>query len=106
MPFWQPVPGGVMVAIRLTPKGGRDAIGGVQAMPDGAEVLAARVSAPPHEGAANEALIRLLARAMGVPPRSIRIAAGATARVKRLAVRGEPTALAAKLEKLREEKAA
>ncbi len=68
----------VRFAVRLTPRGGRDAIDGVGE--DGA--LRVRVSAPPVEGAANEALCRLLARALGVAPAGVRIVAGASGRRK------------------------
>jgi len=96
--FWSPSPGGVTVTVRLTPKGGRDSIDGMETMSDGRAVLKARVRAAPHEGAANEALVRLLARALGVPLRSVEITGGATSRIKRVTVVGEAAALAAALE--------
>jgi len=68
----------VRFAVRLTPRGGRDAIDGVGE--DG--VLRVRVAAPPVEGAANEALCRLLARALDVAPGAVRIVAGAGGRRK------------------------
>ncbi len=68
----------VRFAVRLTPRGGRDAIDGVG--DDG--VLRVRVAAPPVEGAANEALCRLLARALDVAPGSVRVVAGAGSRRK------------------------
>ena len=49
-----------------------------------------RVAAPPVDGAANEALVRLLARELGVPPRAVGIVSGETARTKRIAVAGVP----------------
>jgi uncharacterized protein YggU (UPF0235/DUF167 family) len=97
--FWSLSPGGVTVTVRLTPKGGRDSIDGVETMSDGRAVLKARVRAAPHEGAANEALVRLLAKALGVPPRSIEVTGGATSRIKRVTIVGEAAALAATLEK-------
>jgi uncharacterized protein YggU (UPF0235/DUF167 family) len=97
--FWRPAPGGVTVTVRLTPKGGRDSIDGVDTMSDGRAVLKARVRAAPHEGVANDALVRLIARALGVPLRSVEITGGATSRIKRVTVVGEAAALAAALEK-------
>ncbi len=91
---------GLALAVRLTPKGGRDAIDGVERLADGSAVLKARVRAAPHEGAANEALVRLIAKALAVPPSRVSLAAGATARVKTLHVAGEATALCARLEAL------
>jgi uncharacterized protein YggU (UPF0235/DUF167 family) len=55
-------------------------------------VLAVRVAAPPVDGAANAALIRVLAAALDVPPSAIAVVAGTTARVKRVEVRGMPAA--------------
>lgn len=50
--------------------------------------LVVRLTAPPVEGAANEALQRLLGRTLGVPPKSITILSGATGRSKRLRIPG------------------
>ena len=97
---WAASAGGVTLAVRLTPKGGRDAIEGIEQMADGRTVLKARVAAPPSEGEANDALIRLIAKALGVPSRDVALAAGATARVKRLTVAGDPARLIAALEKI------
>ena len=97
---WAAVDGGVALAVRLTPKGGRDAIGGIETLADGRAVLKVRVAAPPSEGEANAALIRLIAKALRVPARDIALAAGATGRVKRLAIAGDAAALIAALEKL------
>ena len=97
--FWSPSPGGVTITVRLTPKGGRDSIDGVETMSDGRAVLKARVRAAPHEGAANDALVRLLARTLGVPPRSVEVTGGATSRIKRVTIVGDGRSLAATLEK-------
>jgi len=97
---WAAVADGVALSVRLTPKGGRDAIDGIARLSDGRSVLKARVSAPPSEGEANEALVRLIAKAIGVPPRDVALSAGATARVKRLTIAGDAAALIARLEKL------
>ena len=92
-----PAPGGVTVAVRLTPRGGRDALDGVASGADGRPVLRARVSAPPADGAANAALLELLAGAFGVARRDLAIESGAAARAKRVRVAGDPTTLAAAL---------
>jgi len=97
---WALTAGGVVVAVRLTPKGGRDAIDGIETLADGRAVLKARVRAAPTEGEANVSLIRLIAKALGVPPRDIVLAAGATARLKRLMISGDGPTLIATLEKL------
>ncbi len=97
---WTQAADGIMLDIQLTPRGGRDAIEGIVNRADGRAVLKARVRAAPFEGAANEALLRLVAKSVGVAPRQVEIAAGATARIKRLRVTGDPRALSAALERL------
>ena len=91
---------GVIIVVRLTPKGGRDSIDGVDTLADGAVVLKARVRATPSEGKANAALGRLVAKALGVPPGRVAIVGGATSRLKRVKVMGDAPALAATLEKI------
>ena len=90
----------VVVAVRVTPRGGRDAIDGIEELADGRVILKIRVRAAPSGGAANDAVIRFMAECMHLAPSRIRLAAGATARVKRLEISGEPSALAATLEKI------
>lgn len=99
MAFWSPSAGGVTIAVRLTPKGGRDAIDGIETLADGSTVLKVRVRAAPHEGEANAALCRVLAKALGIPPSRVEIAGGAASRIKRVKAVGDGTALAAALEK-------
>jgi uncharacterized protein YggU (UPF0235/DUF167 family) len=94
------MPGGLSVSVRLTPRGGRDSIDGIDRLADGRAVLKARVRAAPSEGDANTALIRLIARALDVAPRQVTLAAGASARIKRLTIAGDGAALAAALEKI------
>jgi hypothetical protein len=97
---WSLTPDGAVLAVRLTPKGGRDAIDGIVVLADGRPVLAVRVRALPAEGQANEALIRLIAKAVGVPSRDVTLLAGATARLKRLAISGQGPMVIATLEKI------
>jgi uncharacterized protein (TIGR00251 family) len=97
---WTVAPDGLILVVRLTPKGGRDSVDGVETLADGSTVLKVRVRAAPHEGAANDALCRLLAKAVGVPPRNVAIAGGATARIKRVKIVGESKALVVALEKI------
>ncbi|MGD1038344.1 MAG: DUF167 family protein [Roseiarcus sp.] len=97
---WRATLDGVVVACRLTPKGGRDAIEGVATLSDGARVVLARVRAAPEDGRANAALCALLADKLGVPASRARLVAGAKSRVKQVAVAGDPAALIARLESL------
>jgi uncharacterized protein len=97
---WVAASGGVLVTVRITPKGGRDAIEGIERLADGRDVLKTRVRAAPSEGEANRALVRLLADALDLAPRGVSIAAGAAARVKRVKLDGDPRALIAALTKI------
>lgn len=86
---WRVVDDGLAIAVRVTPRGGRDALGaGTPAH------LAARLAAAPVDGAANAALIALVAKRFGVSKGAVRIIAGETARLKRLHVSGDVAALA------------
>jgi hypothetical protein len=69
--------------VRLTPKGGRDAIDGVEHLADGRSALKVRVRAAPSDGEANAALVRVIAKALRVPARQVSLVAGASARIKR-----------------------
>jgi len=71
------------IKVRLTPRAKRDAIEGWRG-----DVLRVRVVAPPVDGKANEALLRLLAEALGVPKSDLEIVAGAASRDKTVEVRG------------------
>lgn len=86
--------------MRLTPKGGRDAVDGVETLADGRVLLKVRVRAAPSDGEANDALIRLVARSLGVAPSRVSLLSGATARIKRLTIAGDDGALVAALEKI------
>jgi uncharacterized protein YggU (UPF0235/DUF167 family) len=85
------------VQVRLTPKGGRDALENISAMANGQEVVRARVRAAPEDGAANAALIGLMAEILGVAKSDTIISAGLTARLKTMDIRGDGKALAVKL---------
>jgi len=97
---WSLTANGISLTVRLTPKGGRDAIDGVDVLADGRAALIARVRAIPAEGAANVALIRLIAKTMRIPPRDVVLVAGATGRLKRLMISGQGPTLVAVLEKI------
>ena len=95
---WTATADGVVVDVRLTPRGGRDAIEGTERRADGRMVLKVRVRAAPSEGEANTALCRLIAEALGIASTSGEArCGGATSRVKRVRVTGDPAALVAAL---------
>ena len=97
---WRTVDGGLMLAVRVTPRGGRDRIDGLDVMSDGREVLRLRVRAAPEDGEANAAVVRLMAATLKIPRGDVELVSGATARIKQLRLRGDAEWLAAALTKL------
>ena len=79
--------GSIVFAVRVTPRTSRDAIEGEY---QGA--LKIRLTAPPVEDRANDALRRLLAARLNVPVSAVRIVSGEKSRNKRVAVAGVTTA--------------
>jgi uncharacterized protein YggU (UPF0235/DUF167 family) len=90
----------VTLYLRVTPNAGADRIEGVERRDDGTAVLRLRVAAVPDRGKANAAVIALLGKALGVPKSAIAVTSGETGRLKTLAIAGDGTALAARLEAL------
>jgi hypothetical protein len=97
---WVLAADGLLLAVRVTPKGGRDAVDGIADLADGTCVLKVRVRTAASGGAANAALLRLVAGTLGLPARDVSLLAGDRARIKRLKIAGAGPALAAALEKI------
>jgi len=97
---WQAVGNGVRLWVRLTPRGGRDAIDGVETLADGRVVLKARVRSAPADNEANAALVALIAATVGVRPSAVDLIAGRTARIKQVAISGDPATLIAALDNI------
>jgi len=83
MTFVRDVAGGATLRVRVSPRASRDELGGER---DGALVV--RLTAPPVEGQANAALVRFLARHLGVAPSAVSVTRGAKGRDKVLLVAG------------------
>ena len=83
--------------LRVTPNAGADRIDGTELRDDGSAVLRVRVTAVPDKGKANAAVIALLAKALGVPKSAVTLVSGDTARLKTIAIEGDPAALAARI---------
>jgi uncharacterized protein YggU (UPF0235/DUF167 family) len=86
--------------VRVTPRGGRDRVEGLARDATGRAALAVRVSAAPEKGKANAAVAALVAEALGVPRRAVRVARGATSRTKTLEITGDAQTLSRRLEAL------
>ena len=97
---WRYSAAGISIALRVTPRGGRDDIDGIETLADGRNVVKVRVRAIADGGEANRAVMALLATALGVPKANVRILSGATSRHKQIAVDGEPAKLGEALRKL------
>jgi uncharacterized protein len=97
---WRYSTEGISVALRVTPRGGRDDIDGLETLANGRTVIKIRVRAIAEGGEANRAVIELLAKALGVPKGKIRVLSGMTSRLKQIAVDGDPTKLGETLRKL------
>lgn len=91
--FATPHANGTQLAVKLQPRASRNEIGPVQN-----DELKIRVTAPPVDSAANEALVRLLADALDCAPSRIQILRGQTSRHKTLLVAGiKPAEVIARL---------
>jgi hypothetical protein len=73
-------------AVRVTPRSAKPGIGGWRTSSSGGRELEIRVAEAPTDGSANAAVVRLLARALGVPRSQVEIVGGQTSRHKRIAV--------------------
>ncbi|MBC7521521.1 MAG: DUF167 domain-containing protein [Sandarakinorhabdus sp.] len=90
---WFPVAGGVKLRVRVTPRGGRDAVEGLGADADEAPHLKIRVAAAPVDGDANAAVEKLLAKWLGVPKTTVEVVGGETIRLKTVMIDGDPVQL-------------
>jgi len=100
MDAWRTSTEGISVALRVTPRGGRDDIDGLEKLANGRVVVKVRIRAIADGGEANRAVTELLAKALGVPKASVGMLSGATSRLKQIAVDGDPAKLGDALRKL------
>lgn len=88
---------GLILFLRVTPRAGQDAVTGLDLRdPDGPR-LHVRVRALPDKGAANTAVLAVLARLLGCARSSLSLIAGPTTRAKTVQAAGDPALLAARL---------
>ena len=105
MDAWRYSPAGVSVSLRVTPRGGRDDIDGIEILANGRSVVKVRVRAIAEGGKANLSVTELLAKSLGVSKASVRLLSGATSRIKQVAVDGDPRQLGEALRVLTSAKA-
>ncbi|ACJ00243.1 DUF167 domain-containing protein [Rhodospirillum centenum] len=95
--FAEAAPGGVRVALRVTPKASRTAVQGPMDGPEGRTLLKLAVTAVPEDGKANAAVIALLAKHWRLPKSSMSIVSGGTDRTKVLFIAGDAADLLARI---------
>jgi hypothetical protein len=83
MALWTETAGGVRLRVRVQPRASRSGVAGVYG-----EALKVRVTAPPVAGAANAAVVAVIARWLGIPPRTVTVEQGHAARDKVIAIAG------------------
>lgn len=91
----RPASDGLLLQVRVTPKGGNNAVDGVFRAADGNLFLKVKVRAAPEKGKANKAIIETLADSLGLPASRFRIIAGEAARQKSILVSGNAAELQA-----------
>lgn len=90
---------GLRLRVHVTPRAGAERVGAV--VGDGRTArLRLAVTAPPREGEANAAVVALLARALRLPKSAFTVVAGASGREKTVAIAGDATAIAARIDAL------
>jgi uncharacterized protein (TIGR00251 family) len=102
---WRYSAAGISVSVRVTPRGGRDGIDGIETLANGRSVVKVRVRAIAEGGEANRAVTELLARSLGVSKANVRLLSGATSRIKQIAIDGDPRKLGEALRVLTSAKA-
>jgi uncharacterized protein len=96
---WRYSTAGISIALRVTPRGGRDDIDGTETLANGRSVVKIRVRAIAEGGEANRAVTELMAKTLDVPKASVKILSGVTSRLKQVAVDGDPRILGEALRK-------
>ena len=86
-----------LLSIRVTPRSAKPGIGDWKTDPGGRPFLEVRVAAAPADGAANEEVVKLLAKALGLSRTGLKIVSGQTARLKRIELPLEDAEIRARL---------
>ena len=91
---------GAILTIRAPPNASKTVVTGLGALEGDATALGLRVAAPPVDGAANDEVVRFVAKQLRVGRGSVTLIGGATARVKRVRIDGDAAVLGAALQGL------
>ena len=75
-----------LLPVRVTPRSAKPGIGGWRDGADGRQELEIRVAEAPADGAANEAVVKLLAKALGISRAEVKVVSGQAARHKRIVI--------------------
>lgn len=94
---WQDAPVTSILSVRVTPRSARPGIGDWKIDPGGRSFLEVRVAAAPADGVANDEIIKLLAKALGLAKSSLSIVSGRTAQLKRIELPLNETEIRARL---------
>ncbi|PHR55541.1 MAG: hypothetical protein COA43_15245 [Robiginitomaculum sp.] len=84
---WRAVSDGVVLHLSVTPKSSKDSVGESVEGPSGC-ILKVKTRAIPDKGAANQAVVKLLAKWLGVPKTSIKIVSGSRSKLKTVQIAG------------------
>jgi uncharacterized protein len=98
--YFRLTPDGAQIFVRASPGAAKDEIAGLWEGADEEHRLAVKVAAPPDKGKANAAIIKLLAKALGVPKSDLSVSTGETARLKTITIIGDPASLEQALRRL------
>lgn len=75
--------------VHIIPKSAKNQVIGWEKDAAGDKWLKIRIAAPPEDGQANKELIRYLAKGLGLPQKSVKLASGETSRYKKLKIEGD-----------------
>ena len=90
-PCWRLVPGGAELRVRAQPNASKDQIEGQAEDAAGQTFLKVRVRAVPEKGKANDAIEKLIARALGLPKSAVSVEKGETQRIKTVRISAAPS---------------
>lgn len=88
----------VLIRLRATPNASKGEISGLWRGPEGETRLVVRVSAPPDKGRANKAVLKLVAKTLGLPKSAVSLTGGERDRAKTVAAAGDLAEIVARLE--------